>query len=154
MGLTLQVAACAILVLAAISDIRHLRIPNRYSLILIGLFVGLAFTLPLPETGIRVLVAQAVLFVGFLGFGAGLFGGGDVKILSAYMLFVPFDRLNLFALMFSGGLLLGIAGFLATRKIAGDRLAHLAAFDEKAGYPMGLSIAMAGVGLTYVITLA
>lgn len=95
-------------VYAMISDYRKLRIPNAVSLILAGAFFPFAL-LAGPAIAIvpHLLLAGAVLVVLFVFFALGWLGGGDVKLVSAIMLWAgPPQGMN-FAILFAvfGGLL-------------------------------------------------
>ena len=73
-----------VLAAAAVSDVRRLRIPNRYCLaivLLYGIHV-LAAPQPVDWTG-GLAVGGATLAVAFVLFIARVFGGGDAKLLAA-----------------------------------------------------------------------
>jgi prepilin peptidase CpaA len=73
------------LIVAAIGDAKSFTITNRLNIAFAVSF--LVFSLPLglgiKEIGIHLLVAVIAFGVGFLLFAAGLFGGGDAKLLAA-----------------------------------------------------------------------
>jgi prepilin peptidase CpaA len=74
----------AVLAAAAISDVRHFIVPNRYCVsivLLYGIHV-LASPVPVSWTG-GLIVAGASLAVGFALFAVKAFGGGDVKLFVA-----------------------------------------------------------------------
>lgn len=133
-----------VLVAAAVSDIRGLRIPNAYSLILLTLFVLTAPILAFPEIGARVVAALAVFAVGFLLFVLRVVGGGDVKILSMVMLFIPTGTLVTFGYVLSASLLLAI-GLLGLGRTLLPVASGLYGFNAKGKLPMGVPIALACV---------
>jgi len=127
------------------SDLRQMRIPNAVSLLAVGVFLATAFVAPPDDLGSRVAVAAAVLAAGFITYLFGLFGGGDVKMLSALVLFVPVPTLALFAYVFSAAMLAGIAMVLLLRRVPAAQRLGWKWISGSAGFPMGLSIAMAGL---------
>lgn len=88
--------AVAALVLAAAHDAEHRRIPNplSYALGLCGLIF--LFTLPLSEIVSSLLLAGLVFACGVSAFARGWVGGGDVKLLTASMLWTGVALLPLF----------------------------------------------------------
>ncbi|SMY06121.1 prepilin peptidase [Flavimaricola marinus] len=139
LGLMLPILFCA-----AYSDLRNLRIPNSLSLLALALFAASLPFLPLQEAGLRILAASVVFVLGFGLFAFGLFGGGDVKLLSCLMLFIPAQSLNLFAYVFSGSMLLGLVAISVWQASPALRRQNWAASREVGKFAMGISIAMAG----------
>ena len=94
---------------AALNDIKALRIPNWISLFLIGSFpvAALAFGFTLSEFLTALLMGAGMLVVGFSLFSLNLFGGGDAKLLAASAPWIGMSAMVIFlykvALM--GGLL-------------------------------------------------
>lgn len=135
-----------LLVAVGLSDLRHMRIPNLYSQIAVGVFV---LMLPFGLIGdplARIIAAGLVLALGFAAFALGKIGGGDVKFLSALMLFVPVSTLGIFAYVFAFALALGIASILLLRRAALLTGIGWQAFGTgEQGFPMGISIALAGL---------
>lgn len=74
-----------VMIAAMVSDVRHFRIPNSYSLILAGA-CPIAFWSS-GFSGLEILfnfaVATVVLIIGIGLFSFGLLGGGDVKLFAA-----------------------------------------------------------------------
>lgn len=132
------------LVAVAYFDLRYMRIPNMLSLILLAVFAMVAIVSPPGDVMPRVAVAAAVLAVGIVAFGFRLFGGGDVKVLSALMLFIPVWSIGIFALVFSASLLAGIVAITVMRRIRVLRHSTWTAF-QTVTFPMGISIALAGL---------
>lgn len=142
-----------VLVMVAWSDLRHLRIPNALSLVAIGLFALCAMMAPPADLGLRVGIAGMVFALGFIGFCRGLWGGGDVKFLAALMLFVPVTTLAVFSYVFSASMLAGIALVLGLRRLPAASGFGWKSMSGSTKFPMGLSIAMAGLLHPLVVTL-
>jgi len=134
-----------VLVVVAISDLRQMRIPNRLSLIALALFVGSCFVLPMNEISLRLFCAALVFCVGFLLYVFRILGGGDVKMLSATMLFVPSSSLVLFAYVFSASMLAGILFIVILRNLPLRLEENWVSMQENNSLPMGISIALAGI---------
>lgn len=85
----LSLALCmGLLLFAAAGDIKTYRIPNAISIGLVALYPVFALSAPyavpiLPSLA----VAGAALGIGLAAYGTGRIGGGDIKLLSATMLF-------------------------------------------------------------------
>lgn len=73
------------MIIAGAGDALSLRIPNRLTLIIFAAFFPLAWAtgMPLDVFGFHVLTGVILIVVGFMLFSAGLFGGGDAKLLAA-----------------------------------------------------------------------
>lgn len=86
-----------IVIIAAASDVYMFRIPNWIGAVLAILFLPLALASGMPAAQLvqHILAGIVLLGVGYLLFQAGIFGGGDAKLLAA------------------AGLWLGAAGSLA-----------------------------------------
>jgi prepilin peptidase CpaA len=141
-----------VLIAVAYFDLRYMRIPNALALIAIALFLAMTPFLAWPEVGIRLLAAATTLVIGFALFAMGLFGGGDAKMMAALMLFVPSQTLVLFGYGFSFAMIAGIALILLLRAmpvLAGSTWVSL---QQRGTFPMGISIAMAGLLHPVVIT--
>lgn len=134
-----------VLCAVAWSDLRHMRIPNLLVLLALGLFVICMPLLGWQEVAWRLGVALVVFALGTLGFALRLFGGGDVKMLAALMLFVPSQTLHGFGYGFSLALVLGVVFVLALRAAPFLRDAELAVIRNSGKFPMGISIALAGI---------
>jgi prepilin peptidase CpaA len=120
-----------LVVLAVVSDVRQLVIPNWISLALVGAFAAYAaFAAPaLPVLG-HIGVAVAVFAVGIVLFVVRWFAAGDVKLLAAVALWAgPSASLWLVVLTTSLGALLAI-GVLGAR--------WLDAYGEAIGMPSGV----------------
>ena len=103
-----------LLIIAAVSDVMSLRIPNWLTVLTALLFFPMAFLtgMPLAEFGMHILAGVILFFVGFGFFQFGLFGGGDAKLMAAAGLWfgtsqtLPF----LFATALAGGILATVIG--------------------------------------------
>lgn len=140
-----------VLVAVAYSDLTSLRIPNKLVVYALIVAVGTAPMLSLPEIGFRLTAAAVVFAACFAAFCARLMGGGDVKMLAALMLFVPSWSLVLFAYVFSAALVAGAlisVGLLAGRWVWQPDWAKS---NTARRFPMGISIAFAGLSLPVIL---
>lgn len=138
-------ALAPLLVAVALSDLRNLRIPNSYCLSAVAVFV-LAMTTGLaPDYALRIAVAATVFALGFGAYCLGLFGGGDVKFLSALMLFIPVDTLQVYAFVFSAAMLIGIAGVLSMKRLPAVAPPTWRSMAPGRQVPMGVPIALSGL---------
>ena len=140
-----------VLVAAAVSDLRRMRIPNWLGLVAVALFVALLAAGAVTDPIMRVIAAAAVLVIGFGIFALGAIGGGDVKFLAAMMLFVPPSTLTLFAYVFSAAMIVGMVSVLAARRSGLLATSSWRAFDGETGFPMGLSISLAGLAHPLIV---
>lgn len=132
----------------AASDVKHMRIPNWLVLCMVAVFAIFApFMLDTDEIVLRAGIATAVLVFGFVAFILGLVGGGDVKAIAALMLFVPANAISIahFAFTLSTTMLIGIAIILIARRCVDTSNSNYVSLTVGRGYPMGLSIALAGI---------
>ncbi|MCC6467063.1 MAG: prepilin peptidase [Alphaproteobacteria bacterium] len=85
----LTLALCmGLLLFAAAGDIKSYRIPNAISIGLVALYPFFVLTAPYPVAFLSsLLVAGVALALGLAAYGTGRVGGGDIKLLSATMLF-------------------------------------------------------------------
>lgn len=134
-----------ILGFAAYTDLTRMKIPNKLSLIGIGLFIVCIPFLPLEETGLRILSAAIVFALMFVLFAFGLFGGGDVKLLSVLILFIPSTSLFAFAYIFSASMFVGILLVLLLQSFPKMAPSNWLSAQRKGHFPMGISIALAGM---------
>lgn len=141
-----------VLLIAAVSDLRYLRIPNTLSIAALVLFAGCSFLLPFNEVLARLVAAGVVFAIGFLLFAFRMMGGGDVKLLSALMLFIPSSSLILFGNIFSISMLIGILVVVGLKKLPLGPAKNWASVQQSNTFPMGISIALAGT--VHMIVLA
>lgn len=80
----------ALVILAAIGDVRSMTIPNWISLALAGLFVPVALILGLPplQVGTHLAVGVIALLIGMALFALRWLGGGDAKLMAAVMVWL------------------------------------------------------------------
>jgi prepilin peptidase CpaA len=142
----------AAMAFAGAMDLFTMTIPNRISLVLIGVFFALAAIngLPLEKVALHVAAGLTVLVIGFVMFSKGWMGGGDAKLLASTALWLGFEHLLPYLVWAS--LLGGALGlFLLTyRSLLPPRWAlkhhwalHL--HNKATGMPYG--IALAGAAL-------
>jgi prepilin peptidase CpaA len=156
-GLIALVIFAGLLIYAAYSDIVSLTIPNWVSIVMAALFapVAIALQTPLGDIGMHYLFGVAVLAVGFFLFQAGVFGGGDAKLVAAAAVWTGFASFPPFILgtALAGGAL--ALGLLTARKwspfFAGAPSFVNRLLTPKSGVPYGVAI-MAG-GLLALPTL-
>ena len=147
----------AVMIMAALSDLFTMTIPNRLSIVLVALFFPLAFLAGLPVEAILMHLAAglAILVVGFFLFNLGTLGGGDAKLMAAAGLWVGFAALLDFLLYTAvGGGLLAMA-ILAFRRLpeiylVGPQWA-LRLHAKDGGIPYGIAIA-AGALISFPAT--
>jgi prepilin peptidase CpaA len=75
----------ALMILAGVNDALTLRIPNWLTLLIAILFFPLAYINGMPADQIlwHTVTGVVLLVIGFSLFAAGLFGGGDAKLMAA-----------------------------------------------------------------------
>jgi prepilin peptidase CpaA len=139
---------------AGASDLVRYEIPNLASLLLVGAFFLVAPALPIATVLTSHVAAGALVFlIGALAFSAGIFGGGDAKLLAATSLWMGWRHLAVFFLLTAlAGAALALA-LLAARRLAdcrpelrrGHWYSRLLSNDE--GVPYGVAIAASGLFL-------
>lgn len=144
----------ALLVVAAVSDLMTMTIPNRLSLAVALLFFPLALVAGFSavDVGLHVLVGLGTLALTFVMFSFGWIGGGDAKLAAGVaMWFGPALALewSLYAAVFGGALTMAI---LMARQVplpqllaAEGWIARLHA--PKTGIPYGIALAAGGLAL-------
>lgn len=98
-------AACGLLGLSVVSDLRWRRVPNAIPIALLLFFAGYALTGaagPAREVWLCLGVGAALLGAGFVLYLSGRFGAGDAKLMAAAGVWVGPGDLSLF--------LFGLAG--------------------------------------------
>ncbi|MCK5166563.1 MAG: prepilin peptidase [Rhodospirillaceae bacterium] len=148
------IAFIVLILIAARSDAKVLRIPNWISLALLVNFLiaGFAAGMPLVDIAISLGVGVGALVVGFVLFFLRLFGGGDAKLYAAIALWMGWPLVGYYsvAVLLLGGAVAIIAVLL--RKGLGlwpDWLVNSARglFEKDKALPYGLAI-VAGAMVT------
>tara|TARA_R110002124_G_scaffold252752_1_gene418165 strand:- start:350 stop:850 length:501 start_codon:yes stop_codon:yes gene_type:complete len=145
------IAAAITVAYAAQSDLRHYRIPNECSLLLLALYPLHIWSSPASVDVIAALMVGGIIFVaGFALYALGRFGGGDVKLMSVLALWAGPAFIGDFLIIMSltGGVL--AIAFITRLKMVmafafeqiGDVQARDAVLAEK--LPYGLAIAAGG----------
>jgi prepilin peptidase CpaA len=145
MALLPLAVATPILLWIAWTDFWYMRIRNGAVLAAVAVFALTVPAIGLTEAGLRVLAAAAVFTVGFGLFAARLVGGGDLKMGSALLLFIPSQTYTLFAFVFSAAMLAGMALILAMRKVPAVRKSGAVSMRAAGTFPMGVALALSGV---------
>ncbi|MDG4647341.1 prepilin peptidase [Roseibacterium sp. SDUM158017] len=153
MELTPLLLLAPALVAVAYCDLRYMKIPNALVMGALALFVVTAPMLGWSELGARVAAGASVLAVGFVLFAMRLFGGGDVKMMAALMLFVPSQTYTLFGLGFSAAMMAGIGIVLALRTVPALAGSSWVGLQQRGTFPMGISIAMTGLAHPVAIAI-
>ena len=130
----------ALLLACCWSDWRSRTIPNGLNAAIALLAIpfwwaaGLALW---PDIALQIGLAVAVFAIFALAFAIGAMGGGDVKLLGALALWLPWQALlaMLFVMSVAGGVL--TLGFLVAGRIAGRK--------DRPEIPYGLAIAFGGL---------
>ena len=138
----LLIALAAILVIAAVVDVRTFTISNRLNLavaLLAPVYWASVALSPWPGVAIQ-LAAAATVFVLLAGaFYAGMMGGGDVKLAAAVALwFPPFATVKFLVLMSIAG------GFVTVIFLA---LHHAKKREGRPEIPYGVAIAFGGLAI-------
>lgn len=119
--LVMIIIVFVVTVMACISDIRSLRIPNAYSLIVIACFIPAWIAEPRNFVPLWDHLAAMVIIFGitYAMFTAGMMGGGDSKFGTALGLWVGLKGLLpfVFYMALVGGLLGAVALGLRNRKL-------------------------------------
>ena len=133
----------AVLMAAAASDVRSMRIPNVLPTLLAAGAVVFAFPASWGEAASRLAVAALIALIGGVLWSRRILGGGDLKLLAAAGLWIPLHSAMAFATF------LGLAGgaqSLVTLAWVGLQPSLQPRLAPGWRYmPYGVSIAMAGL---------
>lgn len=137
----LLIALAAVLVIAAVIDVRTFTISNRLNLAVALSAPIYWLSIPLTAPGMAIqLAAGAIVFVLLAAaFYAGMMGGGDVKLAAALALWFP----PLLTVRFL--ILMSIAGGVLTLGILGWHRAKRR--DGRPEIPYGVAIAFGGLAI-------
>ncbi len=150
----MKIAYAAVLCYGCISDIRRLQIPNAVSLAITALFFLNYLLLAHPANLMPHLAAGIAAFIAaFALYAAGVMGAGDVKLISALMLWggVSGGMAFLVVMSLAGGLFAGLLLVLrkilliwpaASRYVPSRRLKNWAV---RGIFPYGIAICIAGL---------
>ena len=138
----LLVALAAILVIAAVVDVRTFTISNRLNLtvaLLAPVYWASVALSPWPGIAVQLAGAATVFILLAAAFYAGMMGGGDVKLAAALALwFSPFTTLRFLMLMSLAG------GVLTLVILAWHRMQKREGRPE---IPYGVAIAFGGLAI-------
>lgn len=141
----------AVLVIAAVTDIKHRRIPNILSLMMIGLYGVFALSVHLQGGDYQVnilnglLTGGIMLIVGMGLFALGAMGGGDIKLAAALSLFAGSHYIAavLILITLSGGLI--AIAIWAYRKLQTKQ--NKVDVANRDSVPYGVAISISGIWL-------
>jgi prepilin peptidase CpaA len=121
--LTVLALFCGLAAWGAVSDFRRFTIPNQVSLALLGLNPVFVVSAPEPIAWMFSLLMAVIFFgVGFLMFCLRAMGAGDVKLMTAVVLWVgPNHFMTFLVVLVACGILLGV---LMAARAANARLAE------------------------------
>ena len=152
--MVIKIMYAAALSYGCISDIKSLKIPNAVSVIVLALFF-LNYWPSAPAAGFtkHMIVAGVTLLLGFGVFVAGLMGAGDIKLISALMLWAgPQDGFAFLIVMtLVGGLCAGLLLVARTLMAAWPSAHHyipsrrLRTWAQRGIFPYGIAICTAGL---------
>lgn len=109
----IKASLCAILFYIIFDDIRNYKIRNQAILALVGLFfLQTVMEGDYRAAGIQLLIALFLFLILLVPYSLGLFGGGDVKLLGAALLWLGDSERMIFAFLF---LLLTLIYMLAAK---------------------------------------
>ncbi|WP_281804050.1 A24 family peptidase [Methylocystis echinoides] len=140
------------LIIAAISDLLTMTIPNWLcaTLALVFFVVASCFGLPQSVILIHIITAILILFLGFSMFYFGWLGGGDAKLITAVSLWLDGGSLLrfFFTMAIWGGILALLFLFFRSARLPEllmkrPFIARLA--EPSAGIPYGVAIAIGGI---------
>lgn len=142
----------ALMVLAALSDLVTMRIPNWLVLVLAGAFCVAApiAGFPLELIGIHLVLGAVVLAATFGLFAAGWIGGGDAKFAAASVVWLGLGvtlPYLLYSALIGGALTLALLGLRRVAlPTALGRIAWVARLHDKGtGIPYGIALAAGGL---------
>jgi prepilin peptidase CpaA len=119
----------ALLLIAAVSDVRAYRIPNWLTLATALLFFPVAWWMgmPWPDYITHLMAGALLFFVGFMMFQFNIFGGGDAKLMAAAGLWFGMANLPVFitwTALAGGVLAIGVglwSAWMMSTEIQGER---------------------------------
>jgi len=148
--------AFAVTIYAAYSDWRRFSIPNYISLILVALYPVAVFTAPFEiDWLVSLAISGGIFAIGFGLFAVGIFGGGDVKFLTALSLWAGLPVILpflVFVALAGGVLAIVIIGREAVRQSL-ERGAFIlglrASLRTRTPVPYGVAIALGSISIFF-----
>lgn len=151
----LLLAFVPVIAASAVSDLRHLRIPNTHVLIALGLFVLAApFAIGWTDLAPRLLAAAITFAIGFALFALGMIGGGDAKMMPVVMLFIPAPDVIQFLQVFAIALGLVSLGALVVQRVPVFRRLGWESVQAHRHVPVGVAMAASVILLAATPLLA
>lgn len=141
----------SLLLVAALSDIATMKIPNWVSIALAAIYpvFALAYGQSFAEIGLHILVGAGMLIVGFALFQFKILGGGDGKLLAAAGLWVGLEALTPFGYWtaVAGGVLAVLLLLARSSALPHPYLPDFCnrLLEPKGGMPYGVAIFIGGV---------
>lgn len=149
--MVLRAVYAAPLLVAALWDLRHFRIPNVLTALMALAFVPAALLAPQPVDWLAHVGAGAAVFAaGAVLFALRMLGGGDVKLAAAVALWLGSATLPFLAVMAVAGGVLAL-GLLAGRRLLAGVLALTVRTPERVTLPR---ILLQGEGIPYGLAIA
>lgn len=151
MGSVIFIFISALVLMAAITDIKSLSIPNIIPIFILAAF---AFTVVFDPTYFvnleNSLISAATIFViTFVMFAAGILGAGDSKLLAVLGLWIPVSTIWGFVLIMSvvGAMLGVVAIFIRKQEFLSHRFSEVSWFGQlqqgRSAVPYAVAIASA-----------
>lgn len=135
--------AAPVALAVAVSDLRTLTIPNWLTLGGAALFLAFAcLTLPADQALWRAAGALIVLGAGFLGFVAGVVGGGDAKAAAGFALMIAPGDAALALLLLAAAALFGVV-LLAILRATPFGRGSWAVWSARGRFPYGVALSTA-----------
>lgn len=140
-------------IIAALTDLRSMKIYNWTNLGLFGVFVIVGiFLFPLEQYGLRLSQGAIMLVVGMIISNLGLMGGGDTKFIAAMAPYIVFNDVAAFVFLLSALSLMTVAAHrgIGMIKPLQPQLVNWKSWSaEKRKFPFGVPL-----GAALVIYLA
>jgi len=150
----IKIAYATTLCYGCASDIKSLKIPNAVPVIVLALFL-LNYLLLGPTDGLtkHIIIAGSALLLGFGIFAAGLMGAGDIKLISALMLWAgPQKGCDFLIVMtFAGGLFASLLLITRTSMAVWPSAQNyipsrrIRTWAQRGIFPYGIAICTAGL---------
>jgi len=146
-ALVLLIVATPFCLMAAVTDLKSMKILNKTNL---GLFFGFVivgfFLFPIDQYGLRLSQAAVMLAAGFILTSLGMMGGGDSKFIAAMAPFVALQDALGFLFLLSALALITIAahrGIGAIKPMQPSLAGWKSWGAEKRKFPFGVTLGLA-----------